>query len=253
MSEHDGRDIHDLIEELTRPHPHREHYTLRKGTTTWSRDHVTLVPALVHQLLLAEPTSTDSPGSGGFKSQPAAHLEAIDTLAWIDLEAGRWVRDLGEVDPIDAVDETTGMTIRGSGAIACLTKLHGLWASATTCRRPKPTYGPVESWVKDRDTGSWEARQRKGVKCCTQHSIEHDVRRWWTQARIVSGWDSAAWRPANTCPACEQRGGLRVRLAAEAAVCIECRETWDRLTIGLLAEHIRTENFEDAQPEREGA
>lgn len=251
MTTPDGRDIHDLIEELTRPHTHREHYTMRKGTTTWSRDHVTLVPALVHQLLLATPTSSDSPGSGGFRSQPAAHVEALDTLAWIDLEAGRWVRDLGEVDPVDIVDEATGQLVRGSGAIACLTKLHGLWASATTCRRQRPTFGRVDTWVKVE--GMWVMRKRTQVTCCAQHAIERDVRRWWTQARIVSGWDSAAWRPANTCPACEQRGGLRVRLAAEAALCIECRETWDSTTIGLLAEHIRAENFEDTQPEREGA
>jgi hypothetical protein len=75
--------------------------------------------------------------------------------------------------------------------------------------------------------------------------VERDIRRWWTQARIVTGWDSPAWRPDNTCPLCGVRGGLRVKLADQSGFCTECGETWTPETIALLADHIRSENAED--------
>jgi hypothetical protein len=192
-------DLHELIDELIRRHAHREPTTVRTGTTTWTSAHITPVPSLIDQLRSVTASSTGEAGAGGYASRPAAHLESLDTLAYIDLEAARGVRDLGEDDH----HTDTAATIR---------QLHGLSASAS----PE-----------------------------TRRAIEHDVRRWWTQARIVTGWDSAAWRPDNTCPACEKRGTLRVRLATHAGLCIDCRQTWDASTIGLLADHIRGENAED--------
>lgn len=78
----------------------------------------------------------------------------------------------------------------------------------------------------------------------TDSELARDVRRWWTWARIVTGWDLPAWQPDNTCPLCGVRGTLRVRLVEKLATCINdnCRETWDEATIGLLADHIRAEN-----------
>lgn len=75
-----------------------------------------------------------------------------------------------------------------------------------------------------------------------------DVRRWWTWARVTTGWDLPAWQPANTCPLCGIRGTLRVRVVEKLGTCINdaCRETWDETTIGLLADHIRAENGEAA-------
>lgn len=69
------------------------------------------------------------------------------------------------------------------------------------------------------------------------------IRSWWAGARVVTGWDLPAWKPNNTCPLCAHRGGLRVKYPT--AICVECRETWDEETIGLLVEHIRSENHED--------
>lgn len=201
-------DIHDLIDELTRRHAHREPYAVRNGATLWTRTHVTPVPSLIDQLGMTAASSTGESGAGGYASRPAAHLESVDTLIHIDREAARWIRELGEDDPGDTA--------------ACVRKLHGLHASATGCGRTHAGRGD----------------------CCTAHAIEADVRRWWTQARIVTGWDSPAWRPDNTCPVCEKRGTLRVRLSAQSALCIDCRETWDASTIGLLADHIRHENHE---------
>lgn len=203
-------DIHDLVEDLTRTHTHREPYVIREAGTTWTKGHVTTVPALVHQLVGATPASSGSEsGATSAKSKPAARIESIDTLMLIDHEASTWVKRLGEDDPGDTHDRTTGLPVLGSGTIACITLLHGLHASQDDS---------------------------------TRRRIEHDVRRWWHQARIASGWDSPSWRPNNTCPVCEQRRTLRVNLSTSSAMCVECREVWDETTIGLLAEHIRGEN-----------
>lgn len=81
----------------------------------------------------------------------------------------------------------------------------------------------------------------------TRHAIERDVRSWWLQARIVTGWDSPAWTPDATCPACTERGTIRIRLADHIGMCTndDCRTTWDPTTIGLLADHIRAETDDD--------
>lgn len=218
MSIHPAPDFHDQVRELTETHSHREPFTYDDGRTTWTVGHVTTVPPLLDQLGNAtQQAMGDGGGSGGYKSRPPAFIESMDTLATIDLEASRWVRDLGEDDPLD----TAG----------CLRKLHGLHASAGRCGHAKA-----------------ERDDQHRVTCCTQHAIEVDVRRWWTQARITTGWDSAAWRPDNTCPLCGKRGTLRVKLGAQSGMCTDCRETWDETTIGLLADHIRAENHEDDEP-----
>lgn len=77
--------------------------------------------------------------------------------------------------------------------------------------------------------------------------LAEDIHRWWTWARVITGWDRPAWQPANTCPICGVRGTLRVRVVERLATCTGCRETWDELNIGLLAEHIQTENHENEQ------
>lgn len=217
-------DIHDLIEELTRTHSHREPY-IRDRNNTGTRvtlGHVTTVPSLVHQLLNASPASSGEESGSAPVSRPAARIEAIDTLMLIDDEAARWVSRLGEDDPGDTLDPHTLRPIPGSGTIACLRRVHALHAGLTPCDHPRHS-------------------------CCRAHTIEHDVRRWWHQARIISGWDSAAWRPDNTCPVCEQRRSLRVNVIMQTAVCVECREVWTSESIGLLAEHIRAENHEDQE------
>lgn len=80
----------------------------------------------------------------------------------------------------------------------------------------------------------------------TDHQIAKDIKRWWTWARVATGWDRPAWQPDNTCPLCGVRGTLRVRVVEQLATCTNdtCRETWDSENIGLLAEHIKSENHE---------
>lgn len=83
-----------------------------------------------------------------------------------------------------------------------------------------------------------------------QKTLERDIRRWWTQARVVAGWDVPPFRPDNTCPMCAKRGTLRLRVfdAYDASgFCVECQASWSPAVIGILAEHIRTENDEVEQ------
>lgn len=209
----------DYVRELCEPHTHAEHYTTRELGAWVPHDHRTKAPALVVQLWYGDlPSATVEEGMRpGFASKPAARLDAFDGAVRIDLESARWVRDLGAEDPADQVDTATWEIQRGSGTIACIRLLHGLSASADHV---------------------------------TRKAIERDVRRWWTQARILTGWDSPAWSPDNTCPQCGERGTLKVKLDQAVAMCTHdpCRTTWNHDNIGLLADHIRAESSAERKP-----
>lgn len=220
-------DIHDWVEELTRDHSHREPYVRRNGGVTWTAGHVTRVPPLVLQLLGAMPASSGATSGTKPGSRPAARIEAIDTVMLIDDEAERWYARLHRDAPGGSHDPRTGRTVPGSATLARISGLHGLHASLDRC-----------------DSATPRRNEAGAVRCCFRHRLEHDMQRWWHQARIVTGWDSPAYRPFNTCPVCEQRGGLRVNLEMQAALCIECRSIWASDEIGVLAEHIRVENQE---------
>lgn len=197
-----GMTLLDYVNELTRTHAHREHYTTKIGHTTYGRDHVTSVPPLLHQLRYATPSGMgDERANLGYESRPALSLDALDTLARIEHQASTWFQQLAA----PGMDEPHDL-------LRLLQKLAGLHAGMT-------------------EIGA-------------RRDLERDVRRWWAQARVVTGWDSPAWRPDNTCPMCGEHGTLRVRLAEKVGLCVECRETWAEDTIGLLAEHIRVESAE---------
>lgn len=195
-------DLADYIRELTETHSHAEHYQIRRGRTWYGANHVTTVPPLLVQLWSGDiPSSAIDDGPRpGFGSKPTARLDALDTATRIDIQAHRWITDLGEQP-------------RSLESIAIVRQLHGLTASA---------------------------------QVVTRKAIVRDVRSWWTQARIVTGWDSPAWSPDNTCPQCGERGTLKVRLGDQLGMCTNdaCRVTWDHATIGLLADHIRAESSE---------
>lgn len=207
-------DIHMIVQQLTEWHTNRQPYTY-EGTniTAAGQYHVTRVPSLISQLLEAKPGSQGDMTGAGPCSRPAANIDALDTYTHIDLKASRWVRDLGEDDDLDTA--------------ACIRKLYSLAASAHYCGHNKAT-------IEDRK-----------VTCCTVHAIERDIRGWWTQARLASGWDTRAWAPNNTCPQCDNRRTLRIRPDDRTAMCTNCRETWDETNIGLLAEHVRQENGDE--------
>jgi hypothetical protein len=66
-----------------------------------------------------------------------------------------------------------------------------------------------------------------------------DVRSWVAWARTVTGWDTPPWRPDAPCPACEHRGGLRVRLSSRTAVCVDCGASWDTDGVEALGNFVR--------------
>lgn len=207
-------DIHRIHRELTQTHQHRQPYHFEGEMSSWDAHHTTTVPALIVQLNEADKTKTGDLTGSTPGSRPTASIEALDTLIHIDHEAAAWVRKLGHDDP--------------GSTIACITKVYSLAASAKFCGRDKAV-------LEDRE-----------VVCCPVHRIERDLRRWWTQARIASGWDTHAWSPNNTCPVCTERRTLRIRVDDRTAFCTSCRETWVAGTIGLLAEHVRAENGDES-------
>lgn len=200
-----GMTLVDYIRDLTETHTHIELYTVRDGGQWLTRSHTTRAPALLDQLWANDiPSGAAEEGPrAGYSSRPAARLDALDTATRIDIDAARWITDLGKDVPLDTK--------------AALRLLHGLSITA-------------------------EAPARR--------AILSDVRRWWIRARVVTGWDSAAWTPDNTCPQCAERGTLRVRLADHVAACVDdgCRATWDEVNIALLADHIRAESEAERQP-----
>lgn len=106
----------------------------------------------------------------------------------------------------------------------------------------------VREWGEDDPGDTIRCVRMVGALAASRdpHRAHSEVRRWWTWARVTTGWDLPAWAPANTCPLCGERGTLRIRMNEMIATCIndQCRETWGEDTIGLLADHIRAENGE---------
>jgi hypothetical protein len=137
----------------------------------------------------------------------------LDALIRIDHDAEALLKEL---DP--------GRTPPAEVAVA-VARLGGLLPRLERCHRVRPL------------------RQGRRVACCSWHRVEADIRRWWTMARIVAGWESPAWTPNAACPLCSTGGALRVRLAARIGLCTKCHETWDSSTIELLGRHIREESF----------
>lgn len=64
------------------------------------------------------------------------------------------------------------------------------------------------------------------------------MRGWHTWAAVASCWQRPDDAPRGTCPACDARNTIRVRLAARKAFCVACGAWWDDSTMGVLAEHM---------------
>lgn len=201
------------IHELTAWHTHREPFEYDAehpggSSTHYTADHVTQHPPLLTQLdqSISPAGQGGEIGSAAPGSRPAANLDAIAAACDIDLEAARWIRDMGEDDP--------------QNTIGLIRRLHGLTASAHRCGK---------------------ASGRAHDDCCTYHQVEVSVRSWWVRARVLTGWDTKARKLDGTCPLCGERGTVMVRLSSGLGACTSCHETWDAETIGILAEHMRTE------------
>lgn len=80
-----------------------------------------------------------------------------------------------------------------------------------------------------------------------QRDVAYFARIWLSRAKVFMTWEVEPWRPDNSCPLCEQKRSLRIRIISNSemhAVCVSCGEVWTPESIGLLAEHMRWENDE---------
>lgn len=206
MSTHDLLHIADAVDELTRPRTNREPYSyVDEHNTVVHRRHPTYVPPLLEQLQQAiEPRTRGGASFTGNipESRPSAHIDAMDVYMRIDQAVYDWTKTYAE---------------------------QRRWDSLTD--RLRALVGAAPNMEDD-----------------TQHDLAREARRWVTWAKVTTGWEVPARQPDNTCPLCGVRGSLRVRVgdgitsAEAAAYCVGCGESWDNSTIGLLAEHIRSEN-----------
>jgi len=85
--------------------------------------------------------------------------------------------------------------------------------------------------------------------------LEKDLRRWHRVAQHVTGWRTPPAEVRAPCPALTERDGqtvecqrrtLRVNYQDAEAYCSSCGTTWDRATVGLLAETVRAYNATSA-------
>lgn len=216
--------LHDFVTELIDPTIHTTRRQIPQhntdGSTTWiTINHRTTSVSLLDQLDSAVTTTgAEDGGARAFASKPAARLDTLDALTRIEKGTYDRLTMLGITDPMTDYPELDD----------AIRHLRARAANEHHCSR--------QHGRRDKKTDQW---------CCDFHDIEADVRSWWARARVLSGWDSPAWKPDNTCPLCGIKGGLRVKLEAQSAVCCECGETWGPDRLGLLVEHVRLENRED--------
>lgn len=255
-----GRDLplHDMVVQLVDEHTHDEPYIVRGASVGWVAHHRVRVPALIDQLLEPAPGGKGELGGSEAQARPAVRVEAHDTIELIAAEAGEWIDQLGGVIPTNVITPHAGLrqarlaVVRGSAAKRTLVVLRALHAGLSRDDRCGRDTGARITVQEDPEADSKDSllgEAQDGLErlpsrrewCCRSHQIEADVRGWWRQARIISGWDSPTYRPFATCPVCSKRSGLRINLAAQTAVCVECRTVWEPATIGLLAEHVRLE------------
>jgi hypothetical protein len=248
-------DVVEMVRELCEPSAHQVRYEVDqvaqlpvrrskgkarrrkagRGAMKAPRYHRNVFPPLFEQLYasIEQSGSAEAGVSRPASSRPTARLDAIDTANRIDTQVDVWLNRL-DVTAVridhgrPAGTALTESEVKLQESIGRLRHLASLGPSLKFCGRPSPVRAPVS----------------REVTCCACHELEVDISKWWTWARVVTGWDTPAWQPANTCPLCGLRGSIRIRLEEQRATCINdaCRETWDNATIGLLAEHIRREN-----------
>lgn len=75
-----------------------------------------------------------------------------------------------------------------------------------------------------------------------QRALAADLRRWTHWCRVYLGLEQVRRITGVRCPLpdCTQLGTLRINLTTSHGLCTACGATWDRDSIGVLAEHITT-------------
>lgn len=258
----DLADLTDIVHELTSPREHRQSYragwrnTNRTGPVI--RDHITHQPSLLDQLRAAvSDRSGVSLGTNAGKMTytvlPRFSADAFDRLQAIRTGVTDWATALGIgseatrradhlthlLDQLKRIIATSGAaTYAGSAA------LDVLYGTATYIR----TSIDVDLRHLTHHAGT--------LTTLTLDELVTDADRWRTWCRIMTGWETPAFRPHIPCPHCQaiagERAGLRIRIDSatgtggiidnagiRAAVCLSCNRTWDADTVGLLAEQLR--------------
>lgn len=146
----------DYIHELADTHHHTEPYTIREGNEWQGRRHRVTTPALVQQLADNDiPSATVEEGPrAGFASKPAARLDALDTLTWIDRQAEAWVTELGHQ--------------RRPGTDALLRQLHSLAVAAPDDTRRAITADVRRWWIRARIVTGWDSAPWTPLNTCPQ-------------------------------------------------------------------------------------
>jgi hypothetical protein len=75
-----------------------------------------------------------------------------------------------------------------------------------------------------------------------QKALLADLHRWTGWCRVYLGLEQVRRIPGVRCPlpTCNTLGTLRINLTTSHGLCTACGATWDRDSIGVLAEHIKT-------------
>jgi hypothetical protein len=204
MSDDRHLTLADLADALCQPGQHVERIPYWDDNRNRKhRTHRTTMPGLLQQMAdLMLPGADPDAGPGKPGSRPPGNWAALADHSLITAEVSRWCWDLR-------------LDIRGT-VEGNLRQLVGA--------------------VSDSD-----ARTR----------LERDVRRWHRVAQHVTGWRTPPAEVRAPCPALTDRDGtmelcnrrtLRVNYADAEAYCSSCGTTWDRDTVGLLAETVRAYN-----------
>lgn len=158
-------------------------------------------PPLLAQLARSAAKSTGGLSSGAPGSRPPGSLDGTDTLRTITREAAY----------------LAGRVLATLAAAA----LPGL-AISVRPRTVGDSLAVLHQYAPQLDAASLD-------------DVDVTVRSWWVHARIATTWERPPLRPWVPCPACRQRGGLRVLDEPLVMLCRECGETWDHATVGELA------------------
>lgn len=166
MNDRQRMSLADYVHELTRPYQHTEHIQTRGRDGTWyGHNHTVAVPSLLQQLW-----DNDTPSGAaeegprpGYQSKPAARLDALDTAARIDIEASRWITDLGDQP-------------RTTNTADLILQLHGLQASSADEQRREIGRDVRRWWIRARIVTGWDSPAWTPDATCPQCGVRGTLR-----------------------------------------------------------------------------
>jgi hypothetical protein len=192
--------IRDYADELTQPHINREPYTIWDGQRHRKTHHHVTVE---HGLL-----------------RQLYNAAIIPTITGTDEGGGTIPRSRPPLE-VEALSRHQQITTTAHGWCTGL----GLQTRATAESNIRALVGAA---------GNLEETHQKLLLA--------DLRRWTGWCRVYLGLEQVRRIPGVRCPisACNQLGTLRINLTTSHGLCTACGATWNRDTIGVLAEHIKT-------------